>query len=84
MREPNDWRLTNQLAYLKGAQLARRSYRAFRENWEHDHCEFCWSKFAETDAPDVLHEGYATEDGLHWICANCFDDFRSLFELVVS
>jgi hypothetical protein len=46
MREPNDWRLTNQLNYFKGVDLAWRRYRAYREGWEHDHCEFCFSEFA--------------------------------------
>ncbi len=26
--------------------------------------------------PDVLHEGYATQDYYHWICERCFQDFR--------
>lgn len=83
MREPNDWRLTNQLAYLKGVVLEWRSCRAFREGWEHDHCEFCWVKFAEGDDADVLHDGYATADELRWVCANCFADFQDLFAWVV-
>ncbi|MEA2165096.1 MAG: hypothetical protein QOK37_3223 [Thermoanaerobaculia bacterium] len=83
MREPNDWRLRNQLTYLKGVVLEWRPYRAFREGWEHDHCEFCWDKFAEGDDADVLHAGYATADELRWICATCFADFKDLFAWVV-
>jgi hypothetical protein len=80
MREPNDWRLTHQLTYFKGVELAWRSYRAFREGWEHDHCEFCWSEFAERDDPEVLHDGYATLDEMQWVCPTCFEDFKDLFE----
>ncbi|MDT7806778.1 MAG: hypothetical protein QOJ70_591 [Acidobacteriota bacterium] len=34
----------------------------------------------EEDYPDVLHEGYATEDNYRWICEQCFKDFKDLFE----
>lgn len=84
MREPNDWRLRNQFAYLQGVVLEWRAYQAFREGWEHDHCELCWDKFAEGDDADVLHEGYATEDELRWVCATCFVDFQHLFAWVVA
>jgi len=30
-------------------------------------------------APDVLTEGYSTEDGYRWICKTCFADFRDRF-----
>jgi hypothetical protein len=80
MHEPNDWRLTNQLEYLKGAQLSRRTYRAPRPNWDHDHCEFCWAEFSERDEPPVLHEGFTTRDEYRWVCPTCFDDFKNLFE----
>ena len=29
--------------------------------------------------PNVLQEGYTTEDGYHWICPTCFNDFREHF-----
>jgi hypothetical protein len=80
MREANDWRLTNQLAYLKGATLRRSAYRAYGDSWEHDHCEFCWAKFAEAGAPESLEEGYTTQNEYHWICSTCFVDFEDLFE----
>jgi hypothetical protein len=60
-----------QEAYLSGAQLVRKAYRAWSETWEHDHCEFCGTKFMDpafSEAhrqfvethPEVLTEGYAT------------------------
>ena len=76
----DDWRLTGQEAYLAGATLCWRSYQRYREGWDHDHCEFCFSKFAEPDvSPDALHAGYATLDEYRWICQRCFDDFRQRF-----
>ncbi len=79
MREENDWRLQGQETYLKGIPLWWKRYTRYSESWEHDHCEFCWAKFMEGDDPDVLHEGYATEDNYRWICGQCFEDFKDLF-----
>ena len=80
MREENDWRLTNQGTYLKGAQLWWKRYAPHSDSWDHEHCEFCWAKFMDEDAPDVLREGYATGDGDRWICEECYDDFKDLFQ----
>jgi predicted Fe-S protein YdhL (DUF1289 family) len=38
------------------------------------------AKFMVEDYPDVLHVGYATLDEYHWICEDCFRDFREDFE----
>lgn len=78
MAEESDWRLQGQEAYLRGATLVRRHYRATATN-DHDHCQFCWAKFMEADFAGVLREGYATPDGYRWICETCFRDFRELF-----
>jgi hypothetical protein len=80
MREENDWRLQGQETYLKCLPLWWQRYTRYSESWEHDHCEFCWAKFMEADVPDVLHEGYTTEDHDRWICEECFEDFNDLFE----
>jgi hypothetical protein len=79
MREPNDWRLTNQARYLKGVTLVWRSYAPAKSENDHDHCEFCQAKFMNGDAPDLLHESYSTPDGYRWICRPCFDDFLDIF-----
>jgi len=42
-----DWRLRGQERYLQGATLVRKPYQARSEEWEHDHCEFCWTKFRD-------------------------------------
>ncbi len=80
MVDKNDWRLTNQEKYLKDVILRWKKYTKYREGWEHDHCEFCWAKFMESDDPEVLKEGYATEDKYRWICKQCFEDFKELFQ----
>jgi predicted kinase len=80
MREANDWRLTNQLSYLKGVTLIRESYSAPNNQWDHDHCVFCWIKLMEQGHSGTLSSGYTTEDRRHWICENCYDDFKDLFE----
>jgi hypothetical protein len=77
----SDWRLRGQEQYLQGVTLVRRKYRRYAENpdWEHDHCEFCSAKFMVEDHAAALHEGYATLDDYHWICATCFEAFRESF-----
>jgi len=74
---PDDWRRQGQERYLSGVRLVARTYRPYRPGWEHDHCEFCGAKFSCCEG-DLRH-GYSTEDGYHWICAQCFDDFRDEF-----
>ena len=70
MDDNEDWRLRGQEDYLRGATLVRKRYKAWSEDWEHDHCEFCWTKFMDPDFspehrqfisenPQVLTEGYA-------------------------
>jgi len=80
----NDWRLTNQEKFLKGSILVRKRYVKPREDWDHDHCVFCWAKFMEDERSDALNEGYVTSDGRHWICLTCFHDFHESFEWKVE
>jgi hypothetical protein len=81
MADKSDWRLQGQERYLNGLTLLHRQYRRNLKNpsWDHDHCEFCCATFMVEDYPEVLHEGYATEDDYRWICGECFHDFRELF-----
>ena len=41
----------------------------------HAHCAFCWEK-ATTDLPCTF---YSTSDMKHWICEECFLDFKEIF-----
>jgi hypothetical protein len=84
MTEKNDWRLQGQEKYLKGVSLTLKPYSKYRERWDHDHCSFCNAKFMEQDHPGTLHEGYATDDNYHWVCTQCFEDFKDLFQLKVA
>jgi hypothetical protein len=72
-----DWRLQGQEQYLKGVALARHRYKKLREDWDHDHCEFCSRKFSER--PGDLNEGYVTADCYRWVCDDCYGDFKDAF-----
>lgn len=74
----DDWRLQGQGAFLKSVSFTKKVYRCFRDGWDHDHCEFCGSKFSEQSGD--LHTGYATSDNYHWVCEPCFNDFRDAFQ----
>lgn len=73
-----DWRLRGQERYLFGVTLSKSTYRQRCERWGHDHCEFCWRKFSAREGD--LREGYSTQDEYHWICEQCFADFRDRFQ----
>jgi hypothetical protein len=61
--------------------------------WDHDHCEFCWTKFMSSDYPleqqewrnehpEILTAGYTLAESQIrriWICPTCFSDFRDRF-----
>lgn len=78
MVNKNDSRLTNQEDYLMNVKLWIKQYKKHSEQWEHEHCEFCWGTFCEQ--PEYLHRGYCTEDEKHWICEKCFNDFKDMFK----
>jgi hypothetical protein len=75
----DDWRLAGQERYLAGAFLRWTDWQPPRSEWDHDHCEFCWAKFARPEVPDTLQAGYATLDRYRWVCPECFSDFRERF-----
>ena len=71
----DDWRLTNQMNYLFQKKLKKGLFQPYREGWEHEHCAFCSEKIDKS-----MGETYSTEDGYHWICAECFNDFKNMFK----
>jgi hypothetical protein len=77
-----DWRRQGQEQYLAGATLHRREWVAIRDDWDHDHCEFCGSKFSKDEHDQ--HVGYVTSDGYRWVCEECFDDFHEEFRWRVA
>jgi hypothetical protein len=77
--------------FLQGAAFRHKPYRAWRQGWEHDHCAFCTREFVEQGAPSddtaaqtagyaALGRGPLGEDDYHWVCDDCFGDFRQRFE----
>jgi hypothetical protein len=83
MVQKDDWRLFGQEKFLKGVTLEWMRYRQYSPSWDHDHCSFCMARFQDSDEPDILREGYATLDEYYWICRNCFNDFKELFQWTV-
>jgi hypothetical protein len=77
----SDWRLQGQERFLKSVQLVKKHYRKHRNGWDHDHCEFCGAKLSEH--PGDLNFGYVSTDDYHWVCENCFNDFREEFQWTV-
>lgn len=80
MVEQHDWRLQGQERYMTGLAFRFAKYRKPSATWDHDHCEFCGTKFMEEDYSEVLHEGYTTEDEYRWVCPQCFEDFKERFQ----
>lgn len=80
-----DWRAEN-ASDLRGLTLHRRKYTKWSEDWDHDHCAACGAEFAEFDAPNIQHEGYATGDdyprgaAYEWVCLRCFNDLKTEME----
>lgn len=79
----NDWRITDQEDYLMKVKLKKHSYKRYSETWDHEHCCFCWEKFSENEK-DGLTCGYSTLDEENWICEECFNDFKDMFEWEVT
>lgn len=79
MVNKNDWRLMRQESYLMGKQLLHRPWEQLSPNWDHDNCEFCDKKF---ESPANI--GYCTIEQKHWICEECFHDFKEMFQWNIS
>lgn len=80
-----DWRLFGKGDYFKDMVLHWDKWVKPKPTWDHDHCEFCNDMFAEESLiPEVLHEGYTNENNYHWICKQCFADFKDRFNWIVK
>jgi hypothetical protein len=83
--DDGDWRLRGQEKYLANVTLRLRPWSSEKQNWDHDHCSFCWMKiWQRATGPDETNVAYSTLDGRDWICAECFADFQSRFGWVVE
>jgi hypothetical protein len=92
MIEKDDWRLANQKDWLMDIELTHGRFRQTTEDFDHAHCEFCWTKFMDSEyranrgyetPRDVVTEGFHTQDGFRWICNSCYEDFRDIFRWTV-
>ena len=74
-----DWRNMGQFEYLANVPLQYLKYT--KDIGDHEHCEFCADKisFREND----LNCGYCTLNKYYWICENCFNDFKDIFNWTV-
>ncbi len=67
--------------FLIGQRLRKVAFTP-SENMDHEHCNMCGAKFSS--APDDLHEGYATEDGVNWVCPACELQYKDEYAWTVS
>ena len=82
MNQQDDLRLLPSHERLHGLTLVHQPWKPANPRNDHDHCEFCWDKFANCDG--CLGEGYSTEDRESWICDECFSDFKERFKWKVK
>jgi len=82
----NDWRLMNQEKFLKNMELKFHKYEKSSATWDHDHCAFCTKKFVEsyTEIETCTNEGYSTLDNYYWICKECYEDFKEMFNWTIE
>ncbi len=81
----NDRRIGGQEQYLMGVTLKWAKWRMPKPTWDHDHCSFCWKRFClQEECKDADRDGYTTLDEYHWICKDCFEDFKVLFKWSIS
>ncbi len=79
MINSDDPRLATDNSFLADFTWHWKTWTQTRENWDHDHCEFCGEKFMGQGVPHTLQEGYTTDDEYYWICKRCFTDSDELY-----
>jgi hypothetical protein len=62
MSSAEEWKQhkLKKLEHLRALTFTFADYTPPSPEWDHDHCEGCWTKFALFDAPEILHSGYFT------------------------
>ena len=75
-----DWRITGQESYLKGKHLHHMRFSRSFCTEDYDQCEFCWRVFDK----DIVNPEMAYFDGKHWICEECYKDFKDYFQWTVE
>jgi hypothetical protein len=67
--------------------MRRIRWRPSRPGWDHDHCEFCSGEISDRPIDDHTQFNAAwvtADDEDHWVCPQCFDDFRDRFGWSIS
>ena len=84
--EEDDWRLLRgQDEYLRNKKFQYKEFAKLRDEWDHEHCEFCWHKFMENpnEGEDCSKQGYCSIDGKYWVCEDCFRDFAERLNMKI-
>lgn len=81
MVDKDDWRIMGQEGYLMKKSVRYIKYVPYGVQ-THRHCEFCFNKFS--DRSDDLHKGYYEPTTNSWICEDCFQDFKDMFQWTVE
>ena len=81
-----DWRLDHGADELIGRAFRFGRWWPYRDGWDHDHCQFCFSEISADETGHADHNaGWVTaEDAYFWVCVGCFDDFRERFKWSVA
>ena len=67
--------------FMIGKTLYRRNFLPVPES-DHEHCTMCGAKFS-ADSAD-LQTGFADADNVHWICTECFEEYKNEYGWTVS
>ena len=82
MNEERDWRLdiAEDPDFYAKFTWQFKTWKQTRDNWDHDHCEFCGTEISAAAGEEILNDGWTNEDEYYWICEKCFNDFKDLYE----
>jgi len=76
-----DWRLDHGADELRDRTFRFATWWPYRDVWEHDHCQFCFSEISadQTGHADFNEAWVTADDAYTWVCVDCFEDFREQF-----
>jgi len=86
MAEERDWRLdiAEEPSFFAKFTWKNTKWTQTRDNWNHDHCEFCGAEISDLSGKDIFNNGWTTEDEYYWVCDKCFNDFKDLYQWNLS
>ncbi len=78
MTEPDDWRLLNDVEYLRGIWMEPTDAADLRKyKPELKHCIFCWKQVPEPKP--FWQQWYVPQDKSCAVCEDCYNDFCAAF-----